>query len=89
MGVIRNIDKIFIADLKIRFFPPDMTLVHSEMVVFTDLGYSRTQHAKCYFQGVVSVSGHCHLGIIRGIRGVLIEIFQYSFKHSLICSHGS
>ena len=51
-----------ITELKIRFLPPDLTLVQSEMVELGVLGYSRTQHAEWYDEGVLSVSGHCHLG---------------------------
>ena len=51
-----------ITELEIRFLPPDLTLVQSEMVELGVLGYSRTQHAEWYDEGVLSVSGHCHLG---------------------------
>ena len=47
-----------ITELKIRF----LTLVQSEMVELGVLGYSRTQHAEWYDEGVLSVSRHCHLG---------------------------
>ena len=59
---IQNIENIVITELEIRFLPPDLTLVQSEMVVLGVLGYSRTQHAEWYDEGVLSVSGHCHLG---------------------------
>ena len=59
---IRNIENIVITELKIRFLPPDLTLVQSEMVVLGVLGYSRTQHAGFDDEGVLSVSGHRHLG---------------------------
>ena len=51
-----------ITELKIRFLPPDLTLVQSEMVVLGVLGYSRTQHAGFDDEGILSVSGHRHLG---------------------------
>ena len=51
-----------ITELKIRFLPPDLTLVQSEMVVLGVLGYSRTQHPAFYNEGVLSVSRQCHLG---------------------------
>ena len=57
-----NVENIVITELRIRFLPPDLTLVQSEMVVLGVLGYSRTQHAEWYDEGVLSVSGHCHLG---------------------------
>ena len=53
-----------ITELVIRFLPQDLTLVQSEMVELGVLGYSRTQHAEWYDEGVLSVSGHCHLGQI-------------------------
>ena len=56
-----NIENIVIAELKIRFVLPDLTLVQSEMVVLGVLGYSRTKHAKSYDKRVLSVSGHSHL----------------------------
>ena len=59
---IQNIKAIVIAELKVGFLLPDLTLVQSEMVVLGVLGYSRTQHAEWYDEGVLSVSGHCHLG---------------------------
>ena len=60
--VIHNIENIVITELKIRFLPPDLTLVQSEMVVLGVLGYSRTQHAGFDDEGILSVSGHRHLG---------------------------
>ena len=63
--VIRNIENIVITELKIRFLPPDLTLVQSEMVVLGVLGYSRTQHAGFDDEGILSVSGHRHLGELK------------------------
>ena len=60
--IIPNIKNIVTTELKIRFLPPDLTLVQSEMVVLGVLGYSRTQHAGFDDEGVLSVSGHRHLG---------------------------
>ena len=60
--IIHNIENIVITELRIRFLPPDLTPVQSEMVELGVLGYSRTQHAEWYDEGVLSVSGHCHLG---------------------------
>ena len=64
--VIHNIENIVITELKIRFLPPDLTLVQSEMVVLGVLGYSRTQHAGFDDEGILSVSGHRHLGELTG-----------------------
>ena len=50
-----------ITEVKIRFLPPDLTLIKREMVVLGVLGYSRTQQAEWYDKGVVSIFGHCHL----------------------------
>ena len=50
-----------ITEFKIRFLPPDLTLVQSELVVLGVLGYSRTQQAEFNDEGVLSVSGHSHL----------------------------
>ena len=52
---------ILITELKIGFLPQDLTLVQSELVVLGVLGYSRTQHTELDDEGVLSVSGHCHL----------------------------
>ena len=60
--MIRNIENIVITELRIRFLPPDLTPVQSEMVELGVLGYSRTQHAEWYDDGVLSESGYCHLG---------------------------
>ena len=62
--MIHNIENIVITELKIRFLPPDLTLVQSELVVLGVLGYSRTQQAEFNDEGILSVSGHCHLGIV-------------------------
>ena len=51
-------------EIKIGFLPPDLTLVQSELVVLGVLGYSRTQQAEFNDEGILSVSGHCHLGIV-------------------------
>ena len=59
---IYNSDQIVITEPRKRFLLPDLTLVQSEMVVLSVLGYSRTQHAAFHDDGVLSVSGHCHLG---------------------------
>ena len=56
-----NIENILITELKIGFITTDLTLVQSELVVFGVLGYSRTQQAEWYDNGVVSIFGHCHL----------------------------
>ena len=60
--IIKNIESIVITEIKIRFPLPDLTLVQSEVVVLSVLGYSRTQHPAFYDEGILSVSGHCHLG---------------------------
>ena len=57
-------ENIVIAQVKIRFCPPDLTLVQSELVVLGVLGNSRTQQAEFYYEGILSVSGHCHLGLV-------------------------
>ena len=72
-SIIRNIENIVITELEIRFLPPDLTLVQSEMVELGDLGYSRTQHAEWYDEGVLSVSGHSHLGHINDIENCLYQ----------------
>ena len=75
--VIHNIENIVITELKIRFLPPDLTLVQSEMVVLGVLGYSRTQHPAFYDEGILSVSGHCHLGELD------YELFPIQFLHQI------
>ena len=62
-----------ITELEIRFLPPDLTLVQSEMVELGVLGYSRTQHAEWYDLGVLSVSGHCHLN-------EYLSLFRFGIK---------
>ena len=62
MGVIYNTENIVITEVKKGFLPPDLTLVQSKMVVLGVLGYSRTQHAEWYDEGVLSVSWYYHLG---------------------------
>ena len=54
-------DKILVAELKKGFLLRDLTIVQSEMVVLSVLGYSGTQKSRFYDEGVLSVSGHCHL----------------------------
>ena len=63
-GVICNVDKIVITELKIGLISHDLTIGQSEMVVLRVPGYSSTEHAEWYHEGVLSVSGHCHLRII-------------------------
>ena len=59
-----NVDKIVITELKIGLISPDLTPGQSEMVVLRVPGYSSTEHAEWYHEGVLSVSGYCHLRII-------------------------
>ena len=61
-SVICNVDKIVITELKIGLISRDLTIGQSELVVLRVPGYSSTEHAEWYHEGVLSVSGHCHLG---------------------------
>ena len=59
-----------VTELKIRFLPPDLTLVQSEMVVLGVLGYSRAQHSARYDEGVLSQSRKCHLRELNYTLGI-------------------
>ena len=63
-SIIQNRENIVITEFNIGFLLPDLTFVQIEMMLLGVLGYSRTQHAEWYDEGVLSVSGHCHLGQI-------------------------
>ena len=62
--IINNVENIVSTELRIRFIPPDLTLVQSELVVLRVLGYSGTQHVERYEEGVLSVSGYFYLAIM-------------------------
>ena len=61
-------ENIVIAQVKIRFCPPDLTLVQSEMVVLCNLGNSSTKHFEWSDEGVLSVSGNCNLRITHHVN---------------------
>ena len=50
-----------ITELKIGFLLQDLSIEESKLVLLGVLGYSRTQHAEWYDEGILPVSGHCHL----------------------------
>ena len=67
-----------VTERRIGFLPPDLTLVQSEMMKLGVLGYSRTQHVEWYADGILFVSGNCHLGEI-----IRITIYKYWFTNEL------
>ena len=60
-SIIQNRENIVITKFNIGFLLPNLTFVQIEMMLLGVLGYSRTQHAEWYDEGVLYVSGHCHL----------------------------
>ena len=78
---ILNIENIAITELWIRLLFPDLTLVQSELVELSVLGYSRTQHTDFHDEGVVSVYGHCHLSQL----DIYLGIWSNVVVHSDLC----